>query len=75
MEKNKNENDSTVAHGEMPSLAKDNYGNLHIVYGSGDSLMYSFSSNNGKSFSSPELISILPHLVSSHMRGPQVAQP
>jgi hypothetical protein len=67
------ENGSVILKGQMPSLAKDGKNNLHLVYGSGDSLMYSSSSNNGKSFSVPTLVATLPGLAASHMRGPQIA--
>jgi hypothetical protein len=62
-----------VAKGQMPNITKDNSGNLHLVYGNGDSILYSFSADNGKTFSQPTLISILPKLAASHMRGPQIA--
>jgi hypothetical protein len=35
--------------------------------------MYSFSSDEGNNFSTPILISVLPELAASHMRGPQIA--
>jgi hypothetical protein len=35
--------------------------------------MYSFSSDSGKTFSSSVLVSVLPKLAASHMRGPQIA--
>lgn len=64
---------ATIANGEMPNITKDNSGNFHLVYGSGDSIMYSFSLDKGNSFSAPSLIAILPGLTASHMRGPQIA--
>lgn len=70
---NDDKNHDTIASGQMPNLAKDYSGNVHLVYGSGDSILYSYSSNNGKSFSSPSLIAIVPELAASHMRGPQIA--
>lgn len=57
----------------MPNVSESNNGDLHIVYGTGDSIMYSVSSDHGKSFSAPSLIGTIPHLAASHMRGPQVA--
>jgi len=62
-----------VSHGQMPSVVKDSKNNLHLVYGIGDSIMYSFSVDGGKNFSSPSLVSVLPELAASHMRGPQLA--
>lgn len=65
--------DSVIARGQMPNLSRDNSGNVHLVYGSGDSILYSYSSDKGNSFSSPSLVAILPKLAASHMRGPQIA--
>src|SRR5690349_16498352 len=64
---------SVIAEGQMPNLAKDDDANLHLVYGSGDSIMYSFSQTKGQSFSSPSLIALLPEVAASHTRGPQMA--
>jgi hypothetical protein len=65
--------DTILGSGQMPNAVDDKKGSLHIVYGSGDSIMYSFSSDDGRSFSSPATIAILPKLAASHMRGPQIA--
>lgn len=64
---------SIIAAGQMPNAAKDNGNNLHLTYGAGDSIMYSFFKNGGGSFSTPSLISVLPKLAASHTRGPQIA--
>lgn len=64
---------SAIAKGQMPNITKDHSGVLHLVYGNGDSILYFFSDNNGNTFSSPALISVLPGLAASHMRGPQIA--
>lgn len=66
-------NDVVIAKGQMPNLVKDVEQNLHLVYGSGDSIMYAYSSNQGETFSNPTLISVLPELAASHTRGPQIA--
>jgi BNR repeat-like domain len=63
---------SVIGTGQMPAMARDNSGNLHLVYGTDDSIMYTFSSDNGISFSAPFLIHVLPELAASHSRGPQV---
>jgi hypothetical protein len=57
----------------MPNLSADNSGVVHLVYGSGDSILYSYSSDKGQSFSSPAVVAIVPSLAASHMRGPQIA--
>lgn len=66
-------NATVIANGQMPNIVKDDAGNLHLVYGSGDSILYRYSSDGGFSFSSPEIIDVLPKLAASHMRGPQIA--
>lgn len=65
--------DIIVAKGKMPNMVTDKSNNVYIVYGSGDSLMYLFSKNRGKSFTSSSLIAVLPGLFASAMRGPQIA--
>jgi len=65
--------DNVIAHGQMPNLTKDNSNQIHLVYGSGDSILYSLSDDHGNTFSKPSLISILTGLAASHMRGPQIA--
>src|ERR1035437_709918 len=68
----KGNNDLVIAKGQMPNIAKDKNNNIHIVYGSGDSIMY-ISSKDGNSFTSPSLVAVLPKLSASAMRGPQIA--
>ncbi|RYY47382.1 MAG: exo-alpha-sialidase [Chitinophagaceae bacterium] len=65
--------DSVIGDGQMPNVVKDNSDNVHLVYGSGDSIMYSSSNNGGGKFLTPTLVSVLPKLAASHTRGPQVA--
>ena len=69
---NASHNDVIIGSGQMPNLTKDNKNNLHLVYGSGDSILYSYSTNEGKAFSSAVVAAVLPKLAASHMRGPQV---
>ncbi|MEO6329083.1 MAG: sialidase family protein [Ginsengibacter sp.] len=68
-----NRSDFIIAEGQMPNLVKDKDDNLHLVYGYGDSIMYSYSADHGQSFSRPYLISVVPNLAASHSRGPQIA--
>jgi len=65
--------DVIIANGQMPNAVRDKAGVLHLVYGSGDSIMYVYSKDGGKSFSNASLVSILPKLAASHTRGPQIA--
>jgi hypothetical protein len=62
-----------VANGQMPVIVKGNDNAIHLVYGIGDSIMYSYSSDNANTFSKPSLISVLPHFYSFATRGPQIA--
>ena len=64
---------SIIGSGQMPNLTIDRKGSLHLVYGTGDSILYRFSENAGKSYSKPEVISVVPKLAASHTRGPQIA--
>jgi len=65
--------DLIVGAGKMPNLARDNAGNLFVVFGSGDSILFASSHDEGNTFSAPDVIAVLPHLVASSMRGPQIA--
>lgn len=58
--------------GQMPSIARDKSGVIHIAYGVRDSLFY-ISSRDGKSFSAPALIAVIPGVFTTAMRGPQIA--
>lgn len=62
-----------VAKGKMPDMTTDKRKNIHIVYGTGDSIMYVSSTNKGQTFTAPSLIAVLPGLFASAMRGPQIA--
>ena len=65
--------DFVIADGQVPNVTTDKNGNVHLVYGVGDSIMYTFSSDQGRSFSSPVVIDVVPKLFSFAMRGPQIA--
>lgn len=65
--------DFIIANGQMPDIATDGDGNIHLTYGLHDSLMYSYSSDKGRSFSPPYLIAAIPDLFSFATRGPQIA--
>lgn len=62
-----------VGPGKMPAIAADATGNVYMVYGSGDSILFSHSPDAGTTFSAPQLVSVLPGLMASSMRGPQLA--
>ena len=65
--------DLIIARGQMPAMVKDKDNNLHLVYGAGDSIMYTMSSDHGKTFFPPSLIAVLPKMFSFTTRGPQIA--
>jgi hypothetical protein len=69
---NKEAGDLVIGGGKMPNMVKDKSNNIHVVYGTSDSIMY-VTSKNGKDFTSPSLIAMLPKLFASAMRGPQIA--
>lgn len=64
---------SIIGIGQMPSVVNDPTGKLHVVFGEGDSILYAVSTDQGQSFSNPQLIEVLPELAASHTRGPQIA--
>src|SRR6516225_4068431 len=66
-------NESIIAKGTMPNLAVDGENKIHLVFGKGDSLLYSNSPDQGATFSTPSLICRLPKLMATAMRGPQIA--
>src|SRR5687767_675140 len=65
--------ETIIANGQMPNVVRDKTGLLHLVYGTGDSIMYLYSRDGGKSFLQPSLVSMIPKLAASHTRGPQIA--
>lgn len=64
--------DILVADGKMPQVATDRLGNIHIVYGKGDSIFYC-NAKTDKSLFVPELVAVLPGLFANATRGPQIA--
>ncbi len=65
--------DFVIAKGQMPALTTEANGAIDLVYGIGDSIMFSQSTDMGKSFSSPVVIDVLSGLYSYATRGPQIA--
>jgi len=66
-------NNPVIAAGQMPNIVKDNSNTIHLVFGNGDSILYSYSSDHGSTFSPSTLVSVVPKLAASHTRGPQIA--
>lgn len=72
-EKNNIPTAQVIAQGEIPNLSVDNKNVVNLTYGKGDSILYSYSSDEGKTFSYPVLVDTIPGLFSFAMRGPQIA--
>jgi hypothetical protein len=65
--------DFVIGNGQIPDIVKDKSGVIHLVYGLGDSVMYTSSIDDGQSFSAPSVVAVLPGMYSFAMRGPQIA--
>ncbi len=63
----------TIAQGEIPNVCSDSKNVIHLTYGKGDSILYCYSSDEGKTFSSSVLVDTITKLFSFAMRGPQIA--
>ncbi len=46
-----------IADGQMPAVASIDSNSLHIIFGKGDSLLYTSSNNKAISFSTPGVLS------------------
>jgi len=57
--------------GKAPSLVAEG-SKVYMVYASGDSIFYSFSSDKGENFSAPALVAVLKDLMVGGGRGPQI---
>lgn len=71
--KSQPKNDFIAAKGQMPNVTIDKHNIIHLVYGSGDSILYCYSADNGNSFSKASLIVVLPHVYTFATRGAQIA--
>lgn len=61
-----------IGKGRVPDVAAS--GNtVHLAWGKGDSVLYAFSTDQGNTFSAPEVVDTIPKLFSFAMRGPQIA--
>ncbi len=59
--------------GIQPSIFVDGDGNIDVVFGRGNAIYYSFSENQGKTFTAPALVDSLKGLHLGASRGPQIA--
>jgi len=62
-----------IGRGQMPNVTMDRLHHVHIVYGSGDSIFYTYSKDNAKIFAKPSLVTVLPKVYTFATRGPQIA--
>jgi len=59
--------------GEQPSISKNTFGEIEIVFGNEESIYYSSSKNQGNSFSKPSLVAKHEGLVLGYSSGPGIA--
>ncbi len=64
---------STLASGEQPQITVDSKGLVRLVFGEKDKILYSTSSDKGKTFSAPVLIGEVKEMHLGMTRGPQLA--
>ncbi len=64
---------SEIGPGEQPQLTVDSRGAIRLVYGQGDKILYSISSDHGTSFSAPAVVAEVKEMHLGMTRGPQLA--
>ncbi|MHA4807849.1 hypothetical protein ACX0G9_07075 [Flavitalea flava] len=64
---------TVIGHGQMPAIVTDGSHTIHLVYGKGDSILYMYSTDKGRTFSDPLLVDTMGKLYAFSMRGPQIA--
>jgi len=62
-----------IATGDQPQVSQDKDNVVRLVYGESDKIYYSFSTNNGKTFSQPALVGEIEGMHLGMTRGPQLA--
>jgi hypothetical protein len=71
-ERHKDLSTISIGSGQMPAFTAFRRDSIDLVFGKGDSLMYTASDKGSLSFSPPSLIDTLPNLVAYATRGPQI---
>ncbi|GAA4749122.1 sialidase family protein [Flavisolibacter ginsenosidimutans] len=66
--------DLVVAIGQLPNTTIDRSGGVQLVYGNGDSILYSCLNEKASDFLKPALIAVIPHVYTFATRGPQIAE-
>ena len=64
---------TTLATGEQPQITVDPKGLIRLVYGEKDKIFFSKSADNGKTFSTPQLVGQVFEMHLGMTRGPQLA--
>jgi len=62
-----------LADGEQPQASVDNEGVVRLVFGKKDQILFSSSDDNGKTFTPPVLVALVPEMHLGMTRGPQLA--
>ncbi|MEJ7644812.1 MAG: hypothetical protein WKF87_09465 [Chryseolinea sp.] len=62
-----------IANGEQPQLAVAKTGEIKIVFGKGDQILYTVSKDQGNTFAEPVVIATVPQMHLGMTRGPQLA--
>ena len=66
-------NNLITSSGEQPSVSKNAFGEIEVVFGNEESIYYSSSKNQGDSFSKPSLVAKHEGLVLGYSSGPGIA--
>ena len=62
-----------IADGEQPQLTVGITGEIKIVFGKGDQILYTDSKDQGNTFGKPVVIATVPEMHLGMTRGPQLA--
>ena len=62
-----------MGEGKQPQVVTDPAGNIRVVYGNGNKIECTTSTDNGLTFSEPQLVGEVPDMHLGMFRGPQVA--
>lgn len=64
---------TTLAPGEQPQITVDSKGLIRLVYGDKDKIVFATSTDNGNTFSTPQIVGEVRELQLGMTRGPQLA--
>ena len=69
----KSPSDTVISKGQQPQITQDNKGVLRVVFGRGDSIFCSMSTDRGSLFLKPVLVGVVAQMHLGMARGPQLA--